>query len=130
MLYTMTKPTKKEMKLLETICQIIFDKNGFNILTLDVREISTMTDFFIIAEGNVDKHVQAIAKAICKHLEQEDLGPYHIEGYQEGDWIVLDALYVVIHLFTGELRSHYALEELWNKADIVDVPIQTLTRAF
>jgi len=123
----MTKPNKKEMKLLESLCQIIFDKNGFNILTLDVRSISTMTDFFIIAEGNVDKHVQAIAKAISQHLEEEGLGPYHLEGYQEGGWIVIDALDVVIHLFTGSERQFYALEELWSKADIVDVPIQTLS---
>jgi ribosome-associated protein len=111
---------------LDRIAQVIYDKKGFNILVLDVREISTMTDFFIIAEGTVDRHVKALSHAIVDEFIQRGKEPLHIEGQQEGDWIVLDyGGDFVIHLFIPELREKYALEELWNKSRIVDVKIST-----
>ena len=117
--------SKKDMKLLESICQKIFDKSGFNILTLDVKELGAMTDYFIIAEGNVQKHVQALAKALLELLDEEGMGPCRMEGYSEGDWVVIDVIDVVIHLFTPEMRIMYELEDLWKEAEIVDVPINT-----
>ncbi len=110
----------ESLELLQAISQCIFDKNGCNILALDVRAISTMTDCYVIAEGNVEKHVQAIARA----LQEIDGYPVsHIEGYSEGDWVVLDFTDVIVHLFIPELREKYALEELWREAAIIDVPI-------
>ena len=110
----------QSFELLQAICQTIFDKNGCNILALDVREISTMTDCYVIAEGNVEKHVQAIARSL---QEIEGYPVSHIEGYSSGDWVVLDFTDVIVHLFIAELREKYALEELWRKAAIIDVPI-------
>jgi ribosome-associated protein len=113
------------LKDLNRIAQVIYDKKGFNILVLDVREICTMTDFFIIAEGNVDRHVKALSHAISDEFSQRGVEPLHIEGQQEGDWVVLDYGDFVIHLFVPELREKYALEELWNEGRIVDVKIDT-----
>jgi ribosome-associated protein len=110
---------------LNRIAQVIYDKKGFNILVLDVREICTMTDFFIIAEGTVDRHVKALSQAIIDEFAIEKKDPLHIEGQQEGDWVVLDYGDFVIHLFIPELREKYALEELWEKGEIVDVKINT-----
>jgi ribosome-associated protein len=112
-----------EKTILNVIAQTIFDKKGFNILALDVRGISTMTDFFLIAEGSVDRHVKALSMAIQEQLDAMHVPLYRIEGEKDGDWIVMDYSDIVIHLFIQELREKYALEELWKKAKIVDLDI-------
>jgi ribosome-associated protein len=113
------------LKDLERIAQVIYDKKGFNILVLDVRDICTMTDFFIIAEGSVDRHVKALSHAVVDMFESRGIRSLHAEGQQEGDWVVLDYGHFVIHLFIPELREKYALEELWKEGKIVDVKILT-----
>lgn len=120
--------TKKipEKEILNLIAQAVFDKKGFNILVLDVRNISTMADYFIIAEGNVDRHVKALSGAIKDALQEEAaLTPLHVEGEKDGDWIVMDYGHLVIHLFIPELRVKYDLEDLWRKSKIIDVTIDT-----
>src|SRR5689334_11105324 len=106
---------------LNTIAQIIFDKKGSNILALDVREISTLTDYVVIAEGNIDKHVIAIAQAILERLQQVGLSPVHIEGVKTGDWIVIDYLHMMVHIFMPGLRDKYQLEQLWKEGHIIDL---------
>ena len=113
----------EEITILNVIAQTIFDKKGFNILALDVKGISTMTDYFLIAEGSVDRHVRALSSAIQERLDELHQPVYRIEGEKEGDWIVMDYSDFVIHLFIPELREKYALEELWKKAKIVDLNI-------
>lgn len=119
----MIEPVLNSLQLLNLIGQIIFDKKGFNILGLDIREISTLTDFFIIAEGNVDKHVRAIAQAIIAALKVEGHEPLHVEGLSDGSWVVIDYLEIVIHLFMPGMRERYRLEELWREGKVVDLKI-------
>lgn len=109
--------------VLNQVAQAIYDKKGMNIIALDVRELSTLTDFFIIAEGNVDRHVCAIGRTICDELLKYGYKPMHIEGEQVGDWVVLDFGEFIVHLFVPELREKYALEQLWKEANIVDLKI-------
>ncbi|MDP1880884.1 MAG: ribosome silencing factor [Parachlamydiaceae bacterium] len=109
---------------LNKVAQAIYDKKGFNILVLDVHEISTMTDFFIIAEGNVDRHVRAISLYLQDELIKFGHRPVHVEGDQDGEWIVMDYVDFIIHLFIPELREKYAIEELWKKGKIIDVKIE------
>ncbi len=115
---------KKAQALLTDISQAIFDKKGFNILVLDVEGISTLTDYFIIAEGNVDRHLRALANEAGDVMKKHGRVPYHVEGLQEADWIVLDYVDVVIHLFVAGLREKYALEEVWRAGKVVDVPLK------
>lgn len=115
--------TKQDKKVLNSISQAIYDKKGFNILVLDVRGISTMTDYYVIAEGSVDRHVKSLYTAIKDQLSELGLGPSHAEGVNDGGWIVMDCGEIVVHLFVPDLREKYALEELWTKAKIVDVEI-------
>ncbi len=110
---------------LNAIAQTIFDKKGFNILVLDVRSISSLTDYVVIAEGHVNKHVQALAEAIIDQMKQLGLPLQYMEGIKEGDWVVLDFFYIVVHLFQPGWRDKYQLEQLWRQADIVDVQIDT-----
>lgn len=109
---------------LDIIAQTIFDKKGFNILALDVREISTVTDYYVIAEGNVARHVTALAKAVIERLKKEGERTVHVEGLEAGDWIVLDFVTVVVHLFQPGMRERYRLEELWQDAEVVDLGIE------
>ena len=114
-----------EIELLNTIAQVIYDKKGFNIIALDVRNLSTITDYLIIAEGNVDRHVSAIARALEVELKVRGETLLHIEGLENGDWVVLDFGRVMIHLFMPGLRESYSLERLWNHGQLVDLQIET-----
>ena len=115
---------EKNSENINFITQLIYDKKGFNILVLDVKDISTITDYFIIAEGNVDRHVSSIAQNIIDELKtKRHITPSHVEGKELGDWVVIDYLNVMIHLFIPSLREKYQLEKLWDNGKIVDVAI-------
>jgi len=107
------------------IAQTIYDKKGINTLALDVRGISTLTDYAIIAEGNVDKHVIGIGQAIIEALSEIGVPLVHSEGLQSGDWVVLDFFNVMVHLFMPGLRDKYRLEDLWKEGQIIDLQINT-----
>ncbi|BBI17261.1 ribosome silencing factor [Neochlamydia sp. S13] len=115
--------SKTVLKNLDLIAQTIYDKKGFNILALDVRDFSTMTDFYVIAEGNIDRHVKSIAKTIEEVMTLGGDELLHIEGIKAPDWLVMDYGEIIIHLFIPELRERYALEQLWQQAKIVDLHI-------
>lgn len=115
---------KNPFELLNRIAQTIYDKKGFNILALDVRGVSTMTDFFLIAEANADKHVISLGKHVVETLRKEGERTVHTEGLTEGDWVVLDFMEIVVHLFKPGMRDKYRLEELWQEGKIVDLKIE------
>lgn len=108
---------------LNEIAQTIFDKKGINILALDVRGVSSLTDFVVIAEGNVDRHVKAIADAVIEKMRTLGVKPCYVEGLVEGDWVVIDYLHIMVHLFMPGLRDKYSLEQLWRKGSIVDLHV-------
>ena len=109
--------------LINTIGQALFDKKGFNILALDVRSITDLTDYCIIAEGNVDRHVKALCHNVLDAVKQLGIDPVAVEGQEEGDWIVIDFGSAIIHLMLPDMREKYALEELWKASKIVDLAI-------
>jgi ribosome-associated protein len=109
--------------ILNTIAQVIFDKKGINTLILDVTGISTLTDYVVIAEGNVDRHVVAIGKAILETLKPLGIISYSTEGLQNGDWVVLDFYSIMVHLFMPGMRDRYQLEELWRAGKVIDSQI-------
>jgi ribosome-associated protein len=112
------------LSLLNVIAQTIFDKKGMNTLALDVTAISTVTNYVVIAEGNVDKHVLAIARAILDATRPLGQEPYSTEGLKHGDWVVLDFFTIMVHLFMPGMREKYQLEELWREGKIIDLEIQ------
>lgn len=116
---------KNPEDLVTQIAQAIYDKKGINIIALDVRGISTITDFIVIAEGNVDRHIIAIAKNIQKELLDANEGhPCYSEGLKNGDWIVLDYIHVMVHLFVPGLREKYQLERLWSQGKVMELNIK------
>ncbi len=109
---------------LHTIAQAIFDKKGINILGIDVRGFSSMTDFYLIAEGTVERHVISLAQSVMERLAKEGVKPLHTEGLSYGDWIVLDYGDIVVHLMESEMREKYHLEALWREGKIVQLKLE------
>ena len=116
--------TEKHSGCVREIAQTLFDKKGSNIIAIDVKGISSITDFVIIADGNVDRHVVALAKEVEDIMRDAGEKPAHVEGMQNGDWIVLDYFQVVIHLLVPEMREKYQLERLWPDGKVIDLSLQ------
>lgn len=96
--------------------QIALSKNGFEIKILKLDDISSVCDYFVIASGDVDVHVKAIGHEILDQLTELGVKPYHKEGLEDGNWVLLDYIDVVVHIFRAPVRSFYALEKLWGDA--------------
>lgn len=109
------------LDLVNKLAQIIHEKLGRNIYVVDIRELSTLCDYCIVAEGRVDRHVQAIARTVAEELKKEGIEPSKIEGMQEGNWVILDYLNVMVHLLTPAFREKYYLERLWQEGKILDL---------
>ncbi len=92
------------------------DKKAENTVVLDLQNLSSVTDYIIIASGNSDTQVRAIADSIVEKLSEKGIEPLGTEGYNDGTWILLDYVDLVIHVFHNEKRIHYALEDLWSDA--------------
>ncbi|NJL97682.1 MAG: ribosome silencing factor [Synechococcaceae cyanobacterium SM2_3_2] len=100
------------------------DRKAGEILLLDVQDISTLADYFLLVTGYSTTQVRAIANAIQdKLLEQESQTPRHIEGLQSSTWILLDYSDVIIHVLTPQEREFYDLDTFWSEARPVDLPI-------
>jgi ribosome-associated protein len=110
--------------LLNLIAQIISDKKGVNIVALDIGKLSSLTDYMIIAEGRIERHIKAIADFIIFELKKKKIFPYKVEGRMSGGWIVLDYSVVIVHLFVSNLREKYSLEKLWSKGKKVNLKIE------
>ena len=89
---------------------------------LDLREISSFTDYFVICSGHSDRQVQAIADSIVIQLKEDGFMPISVEGYREGRWVVVDFGDVVIHVFHDAIRDYYDIEQLWHDARKVPIP--------
>lgn len=114
---------QEDLKSLDSIAQAIFDKKGANIIGLDVRHFSTMTDYYIVAEGAVNRHVTSLARNVVDVMQEQKQKALHIEGQIDGEWVVVDYGSIVVHLLTPEMREKYALEELWREAKLVHLNI-------
>lgn len=111
----------RDVKKLALHCAgVADDKKGNEILVLDIRHVSSIADYFVIASGGSDKHVRAMADEIALRSEEE-LGqkPYHVQGLVEGQWVIIDFVDVVVHLFTEPSRKYYNLDRLWGDAKVV-----------
>ncbi len=99
------------------------EKKAFDIVAIDLREIASFTEFFIIASGTNMRQVQAISDEITEKLkEQLNSRVIRIEGYQTGEWILLDYGDFIVHIFEQKAREFYDLERLWRDAKKVQLP--------
>lgn len=99
------------------------EKKAFDIVALDLREITSFAEFFIIVSGANQRQVQAISDEINEKLrEQLKARPLRIEGYASGEWILLDYGDFIIHIFEQKAREFYDLQRLWRDAKKVEIP--------
>lgn len=108
----------KNSKIIKTIVKAIRDKKAENILSLDLRKIKeAVADFFIICEANNPQQVRAIADNVEDQVRDIcNERPYHHEGYQKLNWVLIDYVNVVVHVMQPETRKFYRLEEMWSDA--------------
>ncbi len=103
-------------QLAKKIAQAAYDTKAEHVIVLDLTKLTSFTDYFVIASGQSDRQVQAMANRILDTLGEAKLRPIGIEGYDKGHWILVDCGSVVAHLFYEEVRLHYGLEKFWSDA--------------
>lgn len=114
--------TADSEKLIEAISEGLLDKKAEDITILDIHELTTLADKFVICHAATDVQIKAIADSVVKHTsEQLDEKPWKEEGRDTRRWVILDYVNVVVHIFKKELREYYALEKMWNDAEIIRV---------
>jgi ribosome-associated protein len=118
-----------DSKKLALLCRELADnKKGENIVILDVRELSSVTDYFVITSGTSEPHLRAIVDEIISKLKEDHgLRPNAVDGTFQTAWIVLDYFDVIVHVMRGEVRDRYDLETLWGDAPRVKPPRKRVT---
>lgn len=110
----------KEMALLAA--KALSDKKGREIQVLEIGELTTLADYFVIATGSSNTQINALVDSVEKGLlEEAGEQPLHREGYRGGTWVLLDYGCIAVHVFNAEAREFYGLERLWRDGKPVDV---------
>ena len=121
--------SQMDSKKLAQLCREFADnKKAENILILDVRKLSSVTDYFVIASGTSEPHLRAIVEEITSQLREEHgVRPRALDGSVHGAWVVLDFFDVIVHVMRADVRERYDLESLWG--DAARVKVKTRKRA-
>jgi ribosome-associated protein len=120
-----------DSKKLALLCrEFAENKKAEDVLVLDVRKISTVTDFFVIATGTSEPHLRAVEGEVLDQLQKEHgIKPQHTEGSAQTNWVVADFFDVIVHLMKPDVRARYDLEGLWGDAPRVARPRKKKTAA-
>lgn len=119
-----TSPASAEFA--QRAAAVALDNKANDVVVLSLKDISDMTDYFVIASGTSDTHVRALSEHIQDALRKDGAAPHHVEGMTQGRWVLLDYVDFVVHLFHPTLRSFYQLERLWSDAQVVPVTAQAV----
>lgn len=108
----------------ERAVELLFDRKALDVVLLDLRNLSSATDFFLIASGTSDTHVASVADNVVDGLKQEGTRPLNVEGERGGRWVLIDYFNFVVHVMHPAAREFYQLERLW-----VDAPAHRMQPA-
>jgi ribosome-associated protein len=111
------------------IANLILEKKGEDIIIQDLRKVTSMTDFFVVCSVDVEVQAKAILNHIKDELVYQSIKPWHTEGDAKSNWILLDFVDVVVHIFKKESRRFYGLERLWGDATIIEIKDENDTAA-
>ena len=117
-----TKPARKGISAeITAAIAAALDKKAEHLVVLDLTKSSAFTDFFVICTGNNRRQVQAIADGVEEAIGKRGTKPALVEGYDRGDWVLLDYFDFIVHIFSPDARAFYALERLWGNAKRIEV---------
>lgn len=114
----MSNPSAQQ--LLKMVAETLEEKKAIDIVSLDLHNLSLVTDYYIICHGNSDRQVQALADAVVERVEKAGYQVRGLEGMDTSRWILIDLGDVVVHIFHREDREYYDLERLWSDAKVVE----------
>ena len=103
------------------ISDLMLEKKALDIIIIDVHKITTLADFFVICTSESEPQTRAITDHIYEQMKEDDMRAWHIEGYENLDWVLLDYVNIVVHVFSRESRDYYDLERLWADGQITPV---------
>jgi ribosome-associated protein len=116
-----TVSSSNSLALAQRAAQIALENKANDLVLLDLRGVSDMTDFFIIASGTSDTAVRSIGQHVLEEMKKEGSPATHVEGLESGRWVLLDYVDFVVHVFHPTLRNFYQLERLWADAEQISV---------
>jgi ribosome-associated protein len=103
----------KPEKLKDLVVAALEDMKGVDIRVLDVRGMTAITDFMVIASGTSDRHVKSLARSALDAVREKGVKPLGVEGEQGGEWVLVDLADVLLHVMRPQVRDFYNLEKLW-----------------
>ena len=118
-----SQTTADSLALAQRAAQIALDFKAQDVVLLDLRGVTDMTDFFLIASGTSDTHVRSVGEHVMEEMKKEGARAHHVEGLEKGRWVLLDFVDFVVHVFHPTLRNFYQLERLWSDAE--QVPLES-----
>ncbi|WP_017472637.1 ribosome silencing factor [Amphibacillus jilinensis] len=112
-----------DMDLLKLVVKAADDKRANDIITLDMKGLSTVADYFIICDATSERQTQAIAREIIDQAEKHEIEVKRSEGFEQAKWILIDLGDIVCHVFRQEDRQYYNLERLWGDAPLLEITL-------
>jgi len=106
---------------LRSVAEAALERNARFPTILDLRGLSDVTDFFLIATGDSDTHARAISENILDRTREDGFRPVGVEGLNAGRWVLMDYVGLIVHVFLGEVREFYRLERLWGDAPLFEL---------
>lgn len=106
---------------LKIALQAMDDKKAVDVVALDISGIASFARYFLLCSGDSSRQIQAIADEIEARLKESGVRPNHIEGYRNAEWVLMDYLDLVVHIFSKQARAYYDLERLWRDGKKLDV---------
>jgi ribosome-associated protein len=115
-------PSHTSLDLAQRAAAILLERKANDVVLLSLEGVSDMTDYFLIASGTSDTHVRALGNAVLEDMKKDAAqSAHHVEGLQQGRWVLLDYVDFVVHVFHPTLRNFYQIERLWADAQVVPI---------
>ena len=117
-------PSPSPAILAKRAAVIAIDSKASDVVVLNLKPVTDVTDYFVIASGTSDTHVRSVAEHVMEELRKDGQSVNHVEGLAQGRWVLLDYVDFVVHVFHPTLRQFYQLERLWGDAEVISVDRQ------